>query len=197
YYPPRFTWGFHARYNPWLSRWSFGASYSSGFLRVGTRWRSGSQVAPSSARSKWFGPGGYRRPLVAQDMTLLRTRPGRTRPRVSDGLPANLYSRTENVARVDRSADRIRIRSIAPRRSRPEVGPRRDDPAVEHRAPQRDNPPERPAPPAERPAPPAERPTPPSEQPTPGDLEKEYRARERSDHGDNSDAPQTERPAAR
>ena len=265
YYPRRFTWGFHARYNPWLSRWSFGASYSSGFLRVGTRWRSGSQVAPSSARSKWFGPGGYRRPLVAQDMTLLRTRPGRTRPRVSDGLPANLYSRTENVARVDRSADRIRIRSIAPRitrparvpddvfagkdgkvyrrepkgtwqvrsgakwkptnlptpprttpfpatpppgvqeevshpsarHSRPEVSPRRNGPAVEHRAPQRDNPPERPAPPAERPAPPAERPTPPSEQPTPGDLEKEYRARERSDHGDNSDAPQTERPAPR
>jgi hypothetical protein len=266
YYPRRFTWGFHARYNPWLSRWSFGASYGSGFLRVGTRWRSGPQIAPSSARSKWFGPGGYRRPLVAQDMTLLRTRPGRTRPRVSDGLPANLYSRTENVARVDRSADRIRIRSIAPRiarptrtpddvfagkdgkvyrrepkgtwqvragtkwkptnlpapprttplpatpppgsqepanrpsarHSRPEVSPRRNGPAVEHQAPQRDNPPERPTPPSERPAPPAERPTPPSEQPTPGDLEREYRARERSDRGDNSDSPpQTERPAPR
>jgi hypothetical protein len=262
YYPRRFTWGFHARYNPWLSRWSFGFSYGTGFLRVGTRWRSDPPVAPSTrwrsapqvaqsnARSKWFGPGGYRRPLVAQDMTLLRARrPGRVRPRVSDGLPANVYNRPENVARVDRSVERFRVRSIArpivrpapvpddvfagkdgkvyrrdtkgtwqvrtgtkwkptrlpvppatPQpeglepasppstgRSRTEVSPRRKGPAVEHPAPLRNNPrerpipSERPTPPSERPTPPAERPTPPAERPTPGDLEREYRARQRSD----------------
>ncbi len=278
YYPRRFTWGFHARYNPWLSRWSFGFSYGSGFLRVGTRWRSNPQVAPSSARSKWFGPGGYRRPLLAQDMTLLRThRPGRVRPRVSDGLPANVYSRPENIARVDRSFDRIRVRSIArpiaPPIARPapvpddvfagkdgkvyrrdpkgtwqvrtgtkwkptnlptpllmpvpatppggepasvpsaspsrrEVIRQRGGPAVEHVAPQRDTPRERPTPPREqptppreqptppreRPAPPRERPAPPSEKSTPGDLEREYHARQRSDRQDNSGAPP---PAAR
>ncbi len=58
YWPHRFTWGFHARYNPWLSRWSFGSSYGSGFLRVGTRWRSTVAGATTRPRSLWFGPGG-------------------------------------------------------------------------------------------------------------------------------------------
>ncbi len=278
YYPRRFTWGFHARYNPWLSRWSFGFSYGTGFLRVGTRWRPNPPVAPARARSKWFGPGGYRRPLVAQDMTLLRTRPsGRARPRPPDGLPMNVYNRPENIARVDRTADRIRVRTIAPRivrpvpvpddvfagkdgkvyrrdpqgtwqvrtgttwkptklpipppaapppgvqeparppsttPSRPEARPQRGDPSIERPAPQRGNPRERPtppptqptpppeqstppreqpAPPRERPTPPRERPAPPTQRPTPGDLEREYRARQRS-RGDNSEAPP---PAAR
>ncbi|HMI30172.1 MAG TPA: hypothetical protein VK527_00410 [Candidatus Limnocylindrales bacterium] len=275
YYPRRFTWGFHARYNPWLSRWSFGFSYGTGFLRVGTRWRSNPSVATTRARSKWFGPGGYRRPMVAQDMSLLRARrPGRPRPRVSDGLPANVYNRPENVTRVDRSVDRIRVRSIvqpiarpvpAPddvfagkdgkvyrrdpkgtwavrtgtkwkptklptpppatppqergpeshpstEQSRPDVSRQRGGPAVEHVAPQRNNPRERPTPPSERPTPPSERPapsrerptppreqpTPPREQPTPGDLEREYHARQRSDREDNSEAPpQKERPEQR
>jgi hypothetical protein len=272
YYPRRFTWGFHARYNPWLSRWSFGSSYGSGFFRVGTRWRSNSQVARSNVRSKWFGPSGYRRPLIAEDMTLLRIRrPGRTRPRVSDGLPANVYNRQENVARVDRTFNRTPPRSIAPRIARQAPVPddvfagkdgkvyRRDPkgmwqvrtgsawkqtnlpipppaapppgdresgspltpsqpepsrqhkggPAVERSVRQRNNPPERPtpprerpappperpAPPPERPAPPSEQPAPPSERPTPGDLERDYRARERSGPGDNSGNPQpTARP---
>jgi hypothetical protein len=276
YYPRRFTWGFHARYNPWLNRWSFGFSYGTGFLRVGTRWRSDLQVAPKVAqsriRSKWFGPGGYRRPLVAQDLTLLRTRrAGRVRPRLSDGLPANLYNRPENVARVDQSLSRIRAQSIAPpiarpapapddvfagkngkvyRRdprgtwqvrtgtawkptslptptvtppsvgrnpagrpsttlSQPEVRNQRKRPAVERQVPRRNNQPERPTPPSklptppsEQPAPPSERPTHPSEQPTPpperqtpGDLEREYRARQRSEREDNS--PQKEKPQHR
>ena len=273
YYPRRFTWGFHARYNPWLSRWSFGFSYGTGFLRVGTRWRSNQAVTTTRVRSKWFGPGGYRRPLVAKDMTLLRARlPGRARPRLSDGLPSNVYNRTENIARVDRSVDRIRVRSIArniarpapvrddvfagkdgkvyrrdPKgtwavrtgtkwkptklsnppttpvtpptqvrepgsrpstgRSQPDVISRRKGPAVEHPVPQRNDPAERPDRPTtrtERPAPPAEQPTPPSERterstppperPNPGDLEREYRARQRSDREENSDASP---PAAR
>ena len=268
YYPRRFTWGFYARYNLWLSRWSFGFSYGSGFLRVGTRWRSDPPVARSSARSKWFGPGGYRRPLVAPDMTLLRTRPtGRVRTRVSDGLPMNMYNRPENVARVDRSVDRIPTRSIArsitppatvpadvfagkdgkvyrrdpggswqvrtgtkwkptslsvpqpttpeparrerPRRpptptppeatarpeastpeatARPEASRQHREPAVERRVPERERPTE--------PTPRAERPAPPSERPMPGNLEREYRARERSDRQDDSEQrkPRAEAP---
>ena len=310
YYPRRFTWGFHARYNPWLSRWSFGFSYSSGFLRVGTRWRSGSQVAQSSARSKWFGPGGYRRPLVASDRSLLRERrPGRVRARVSDGLPANMYNRPENVTRVNRSVDRA-PRSIArpitrpasvsddvfagkdgqvyrrdpmgswqvrtgtqwkptslptppppaARRERPsqpstptappevvteqpkpspqpEVPPqpranrRRNEPAVQRPVPERNRRPEQPTrpaeqptppeerpkarperptpptserptrrperpapPPSERPAPPRERPAPSQEKPAPGDLEREYRARQRAERDDESRNQKTQEP---
>lgn len=112
YYPRRFTWGFYARYNPWLSRWSFGFSYSSGFLRTGTRWHWGSTRARTRVRSAWFGPGGFRRPLLRPDRTLARERPTRIRTRVSD-LPANVYSRPSNVTRVDLSANRTRGRSIA------------------------------------------------------------------------------------
>ena len=285
YYPRRFTWGFHARYNPWLSRWSFGFTYGSGFLRVGTRWQAGHEVAQRRVRSMWFGAGGYRRPLVARDMTLLRERrPGRARTRLTEGLPANVYSRAENIQRVDLSASRTRVPSIArpiarpvtvandvfagkdgmvyqrdangtwkvregktwkpttlpspppapptPSRgalkpatppptkpSRPDVRSRPEPRSIERPAPPRDNPPpprdnppprdtpptrpptppsvrpstppsERPAPPPERPTPPPERPAPPpSIRPTPGNLEREYRARERSGQGDNLGAP--------
>ena len=120
YVPRRFTWGFHAHYNPWLSRWSFGQSYGSGFLRVGTRWHAAPSPVTARSRTMWFGPGGFRRPLLTQDLTLLRTRPpGRMRTRVSDGLPANVYNRTENIVRVDRNAERIRVRSIAQPIARP------------------------------------------------------------------------------
>lgn len=269
YYPRRFTWGFHARYNPWLSRWSFGSSYGTGFLRTGTRWRPEGSVARSGARSKWFGPGGYRRPLLAQDMTLLRARrPGRVRTRIPDGLPANVYNRPENIARVNRNVDPIRGRSIARPLSRPAAVPndvfggkdgrvyrregdgtwrvrtgtewkptnlpvlppatttpevrervsrpstgsttpgvtsRRKEPAIERPAPRRSDPPEpatreRIAPrherpnPRERAEPPEQRATPERERPTPGDLEREYRARERSDRDDDSRRPPTARP---
>ncbi|HYJ33903.1 MAG TPA: hypothetical protein VE326_11850, partial [Candidatus Binatia bacterium] len=288
YYPRRFTWGFHARYNPWLGRWSFGFSYSTGFLRVGNRWRSDSSVARGRTRSKWFGPGGFRRPLVAQDMALLRTRPRRVRNAALEGLPSNLYNRPENVTRVDR----VRSRSIARPITRPSPVPndvfggkdgrvyrregdgtwrvrtgsewkptnipvlppsttttrereetplppakptppqenrRRGEPAVERPAPPRNNTPdqptpprdrplpprERPAPPRERPIPPRERPTPPRERPepprerpsprqeratpsrerpAPGDLEREYRARERSNREDKPEPPPAVRP---
>jgi hypothetical protein len=115
YYPSRFTWGFHARYNPWLSRWSFGFSYSTGFIRTGTRWRPAVAGTTTRTRSAWFGPGGYRRPLVAADMGLLRTRPRqRTRTSVADVTPTNLYNRTDNVARVDpRAVLTPRINTIA------------------------------------------------------------------------------------
>jgi hypothetical protein len=267
FYPRRPTWGFHARYNPWLSRWSFGFSYGTGFLRVGTRWHPGHPDLRRRVRSAWFGPGGYRRPLVERDMTLLRTRrPERSRPRLPDSLPMNVYNRTENIARVDPTASRIPQSIARPlprpapvpndvfagkdgkvyrrdntgswqvrerttwkptklptpkpatpppgsrepvvrpstRPSQPEARSQRERPSVERPMPPRDNPParpqtpraERPAPQSERPTPRPERPTPPSERPTPppttrapGDLEREYRARERSGHEDKPDAP--------
>lgn len=285
YYPRRFTWGFHARYNPWLVRWSFGFSYNSGFFRVGSRWLSDHQVARGGSRPKWFGPGGYRRPLVAADLTLLRERPsGRTRARLADGLPANMYNRSENIARVNKTVSQKPVPTIAraiarpapvaddvfagrdgqvyrrdpkgkwqvrkgnewkptklpspppaatpsehrERASRPSKTPSqpeamrpRREPAIERAVPERavperghprervTPPSERPVPPSERPAPPRERPTPPSERPTPprerpappperptpGDLEREYRARERSERRDDSDAqPPVARP---
>ena len=124
YYPRPHTWGFQARYNPWLSRWSFGYSYGTGFLRVGSRWHPGREPARRSGRALWFGPGGFRRPLVAQDMTLLRTwRRGTSRPRLADRLPANLYSRTENVTRVDRAAIRMPVRPLAQPAARPALLP--------------------------------------------------------------------------
>ncbi len=277
YYPRRFTWGFNARYNPWLSRWSFGSTYGTGFLRVGARWQSGALYAQRKTRSAWFGPGGYRRPLVAQDLTLLRSRrPGRARSGVRDGLPANVYNRSENIARVDQSVKPVPVRSIAapiPRRvtvpdnvfagrdgnvyrrdtsgswemrkdtewkptelpSPPPAPPAQQTPpetrrsSIERPVPPRDSPrerpttrsepptppqerpshQERPTPPEERPSqrerpakrqeqqptpqeqqPPAppeeppqsrERPAPPEESPSPGDLEREFRARQRSE----------------
>ncbi|MGH7681260.1 MAG: carbohydrate-binding family V/XII [Candidatus Eiseniibacteriota bacterium] len=112
--PRRFTWGFHARYNPWLSRWSFGYTYSAAFLRTGTGSRIRATVATGKAGSSaWFGPGGYRRPLVGKDLTMVRTRSStRVRPAVPDRLPSNVYSRTENVARVDLSAVKTAIRTV-------------------------------------------------------------------------------------
>jgi hypothetical protein len=286
YYPRHATWGFHARYNPWLSRWSFGFSYSTGFLRVGSRWRSDATVARTRTRSTWFGPGGFRRPLVAQDMALLRTRPQRrVRATAAEGLPSNLYNRTENITRVDR----VRNRSIARPIPRPSPVPndvfggkdgrvyrregdgtwqvrtgsewkptnvpvlppatttqrdreetplppakpmppresrRRGEPAVERPAPPRNIPTEQPVPSRDRPTPPRERPTPPRERPmpprerpmpprerpepprerttppqepsrerpAPGNLEREYRARERSNREDKPAPPPAVRP---
>jgi hypothetical protein len=289
YYARHATWGFHARYNPWLARWSFGFSYSTGFLRVGSRWRSDATVARTRTRSAWFGPGGFRRPLVAQDMALLRTRPQRrVRAAALEGLPSNIYNRTENVTRVDRVRNRAIARPIVrpspvpndvfggkdgrvyrregdgtwqvrtgsewkptnvpvlppatttqrqreetplppakpmpPRESR-----RRGEPAVERPAPPRNIPTEQPVPSRDRPTPQRERPTPPREQPVPprerpmpprertepprerprpqeerttpsrerpapGNLEREYRARERSNR---EDRPQPPPPAVR
>jgi hypothetical protein len=123
YYPRPHTWGFQARYNPWLTRWSFGYSYGAGFLRVGSRWHPG-RPGPHPHRRLWFGPGGFRRPLVAQDMRLLRTwRRGASRPRLADRLPANLYNRQENIARVNRSALRMPVRPLARPAARPASSP--------------------------------------------------------------------------
>ncbi len=274
FYPRRFTWGFEARYNPWLSRWSFGSSYGSSFLRVGTRWQPGRPTLQRRVQPTWFGPGGFRRPLVAHDLTMVRVRPGRVRPRLPDALPMSVYSRPENVQRVNRTVLKSPFRSIARPMARPAAVPndvfagkdgkvyRRDatgtwqvrqgtnwkpttlptpPPAVqtpvtrertggpsvqpsqpgpgtqpppryqpkaqpqpdqrsqadqrsqprganvERRVPPRYNPPSQPSQPQPRP-------NPPSIGRTPGDLEREYRARERSSPGGGGTPPPSARP---
>lgn len=229
--PRRFTWGFQARYNPWLSRWSFGLSYSTGFLRNHARNRQ--TIDQRRTQSNWFGPGGYRRPLIGKDLALMRTRT-RTRTRVAatgpDRPPANVYNRSENIARVDRTVVGIPVTSVRHPIARPAPVPnnvfagkdgkvyRRDEKGswqVREKTTWKDTklpipPPETPSSkyrgPTERPAPqpvrpdvrvnpdvhprpepppvqrqtPPSKPTPPPSSRTPGDLEREFRARERS-----------------
>jgi hypothetical protein len=112
FYPRPCTWGFHARYNPWLGRWSFGYSYWSGFLRVGFRWHRGSPGSHPHSPPRWFGPAGYRRPLLGPDRTPIRTRPAGRVARPADAAPMNLYKRPENVGRVNREASRMPLRPI-------------------------------------------------------------------------------------
>ncbi len=250
YYARPATWGFYARYNPWLGRWSFGFSYGTGFLRVGTRWMWPHESARHHGAAAWFGPGGYRRPLLAADLTPVRARrAGMTRATLGGSPPANLYNRTENVTRVDRAAFRVpprRVARLAPKPApspnnvlagkdgkvyqrdalgnwrvndgrawRPALVPARPfvaPPATGRRAPgtateevarPAERPPSQPAPgswPSERPVrpravPPAS-PAPPAMGPSPGDLEREYRARERASEKTAPDAvAPAERPA--
>ena len=115
FYPRPCTWGFHARYNPWLNRWSFGFSWSTGFLRTGYRWRPGPPHLHRHDPPRWFGPGGYRRPFVDQDHRLLRERDrGRVEPRFREATPVNLYNRPINVGRVDRTAERMPVQRVRP-----------------------------------------------------------------------------------
>ena len=112
YYPRPCTWGFLPRYNPWLGRWGFGYTYSSGFLRTGFRWRHPRAGYPQGP-PRWLGSGGYRRPQVGADLAFLRTRrPGRSPARPADATPMNLYRRPVNVGRVDHAASRLPLRPV-------------------------------------------------------------------------------------
>ena len=113
FYPRPCTWGFHPRYNLWLGRWSFGYTYGSAFLRTGYRWRPGPRLEHPRGAPRWFGPGGFRRPLLNADLTFMRTRrPSRLPARPADMTPMNLYRRSANVARVDRAASRLPLRPV-------------------------------------------------------------------------------------
>ena len=115
YFPRPFTWGFFPRYNPWLSRWSFGSSYGSGFLRVGSRWDSEPRFRGQRTPPLWFGPGGYHRPLLGPDRMPLHTRGSfDDRHRPNDLSPANLYNRPVNEHRVDRAASRMPLHETRP-----------------------------------------------------------------------------------
>jgi hypothetical protein len=104
FYPRPWTWGLYPRYNPWLSRWSFGFSYCSGFMRVGFAWSS-TRYRGILDPPRWLGPGGYRRPLIAHDGTMIRTRRDlRVGSAPMERAPMNLYRRTANQPRIDRTA---------------------------------------------------------------------------------------------
>jgi hypothetical protein len=107
YYPRPATFGFHVRYNPWTG-WSFGFSYSSGFLHVGVRFGGGyggyyrPGFPPRYYRPPYYPPGGYRPPYRPPGY-----RPGRPpRPTPYTARPAqlpannNLYQRAETRDRV-------------------------------------------------------------------------------------------------
>jgi hypothetical protein len=117
YYPWPCTWGYHARYNPWQARWGFGFTYWSGFLRVGFRWGWEPNAPHRHPTPRWLGPGGFRRPPLAPDGTMMRTR--RPSPRRPDGTPNNLYQRPRNVVRSDPAASRMPLRPIAAPRTVP------------------------------------------------------------------------------
>jgi hypothetical protein len=119
YFPRPFTWGFFPHYNPWLSRWGFGSSFCSGFLRVGFRWNPEPRYR-GPRTPLWFGPGGYHRPLLGPDRMPLRTRrslQGRQRP--PDLLPMNIYNRSANIRRVNRSASQMPLHGVRPFPSKP------------------------------------------------------------------------------
>ena len=68
------------------------------------RWRPDAGRVHERGDTPWFGPGGYRRPWLAFDRTLLRTPPpGGIRAPLAKGEPANLYTRPANAPRVNRN----------------------------------------------------------------------------------------------
>ena len=112
YYPRPFTWGFHSRYNPWLGRWSFGRSYEMGFLRIGFLWHSGPGNRTIHDPIRWLGPGGYRRPLLEANGTMVRTRRAVRMP-AGERTPMNIYRRPANVPRADRESNRVPVRRVS------------------------------------------------------------------------------------
>lgn len=64
YYPRPPTWGFNIGYNPWTG-WTFGLSWSVGFMNVGVSWGGGwgGGYRPGGCCGGWYG-GGWNRPPV-------------------------------------------------------------------------------------------------------------------------------------
>jgi hypothetical protein len=129
YYPRPTTWGFYVRYNAWAG-WSFGMSWTPGWLGISSRWGSGwagwgPAYGPGNRRGfwsghnagGWFGPGGYRPPRPPGWRPPLR--PG-VRPQPwFRGRPGNIYNRPGTPG-IRPGPDRL------PRR--PETGPRPGQP---------------------------------------------------------------------
>jgi hypothetical protein len=111
YYPRPATFGMHVGYNPWTG-WSFGFSYSSGFLHVGVRfgWGYGGYYRPGYPpgyyRPPYYPPGGYRPPYRPPGYRPDRPRPTPYAGRPSAGqpqqLPANrnIYRQSDNRNRI-------------------------------------------------------------------------------------------------
>jgi hypothetical protein len=112
YYPRPATFGMHVGYNPWTG-WSFGFSYSTGFLRVGVTFGGGyggyyrPGYPPHYYRPPYYPPGGYRPPYYPPGYrpgTPPRPTPYASRPASGQlsRLPANnnLYKKAENRDRL-------------------------------------------------------------------------------------------------
>ncbi len=116
YYPRPATFGIHVGYNPWTG-WSFGFSYSTGFLSVGVRFGSGyggyyrPGYPPPYYRPPYYPPGGYRppyrppgyRPGTPPRPTPYANQPGMGRPTSGQPsqLPANnIYRQADNRNRL-------------------------------------------------------------------------------------------------
>jgi len=112
YYPRPTTYSMHVGYNPWTG-WSFGFSYSTGFLHVGVRFGGGygGYYRPGYPRyyyrPPYYPPGGYRPPYrppgyrpgyPARPTPYSGARPSTGRPST---LPANnIYRKGDNRDRI-------------------------------------------------------------------------------------------------
>jgi hypothetical protein len=100
YYPRPSTWGFAVRYNPW-NGWSFGMSWSSGWLGISSGWGQGwGGWGPGhpgfwhhSSTGGWFGPGGYRPLRPPQWRPPYRP----VGPQPWPGRGGNLYNRPDHA----------------------------------------------------------------------------------------------------
>jgi hypothetical protein len=119
YYPRPVTYGFHVGYNPWTG-WSYGMSWSNGFLTVGVGWRGGyGPYPPHGCCGGWYG-GGYRGPVYINtgDINIGNTVNVGNRDKIDHRMATdsrakaaqlggtNLYNRPENRARKADAAAR-------------------------------------------------------------------------------------------
>jgi hypothetical protein len=136
YYPRPPTYGFHAHYNPWTG-WTFGMTYSTGFMTVGVvwggyyrppaygGWYGGGYYGPGGYRPPYYGgypgyhpPPGYRPPYHGGGYPGYRPPPPGYRPPAGyrpppTTLPANnMYNRPENKAAV--AQPRATTRDVKP-----------------------------------------------------------------------------------
>ncbi|MEE4186076.1 MAG: carbohydrate-binding family V/XII, partial [Gammaproteobacteria bacterium] len=129
YYPRPPTWGFNVGYNPWTG-WSFGLSWSNGFLSVGVGWAGG--YGGGYRPGGWYG-GGYRGPTIINtgDINIGNSVNIGSRDKVSNRIAGdnrlsgadlrkdNLYNRPENRARnADRAAAQSDLKQARPATNR-------------------------------------------------------------------------------
>ena len=127
YYPRPVTYGMHVGYNPWTG-WTFGFSYSSGFMYVGVRFGGGyggyyrPGYPPGYYRPPaYYPPGGYRPPYYPPGH-----RPGRPYP-----APHASINRTARPAQLPAATNLYRQPSvqnrIAPAAMQRDAGLRKAD----------------------------------------------------------------------
>jgi len=116
YYPRPPTWGFNVGYNPWTG-WTFGLSWSNGFMRVGATWGGGyGRYHPGRG---YYGGGYHRRPVMVNtgNVNIGNSVNVGNRQRASNrmhtqarqpGQGRNLYNQPQNRARNATPSNRQR-----------------------------------------------------------------------------------------